>query len=159
MAGTIYLSEKESSLRHFKDLFSKIRGFRFVDNARGSFGMERCARQLVGRVRLCFHQLFIVQGTKKGRSVRKGRSFRTWEGFEDDKRPQLAATCATAARCSPLSLSLSPCARVLSAYSETSFVVKLEGPRAVTYADTLRVIREPPWFLPYLDSTCSFRGF
>lgn len=113
MAGTIYLSEKESSLRHFKDLFSKIRGFRFVDNARGSFGMERCARQLVGRVRLCFHQLFIVPGTKKGRSVRKGRSFRTWEGFEDDKRPQLAATCATAARCSPLSLSFSLRARSL----------------------------------------------
>lgn len=111
--------------------------------------LEGCAWQLVGRVRLlCFHQL--LRGRRKGRSVRKGRSFGTWEGFEDDKRPhQLAATCATAARCSPLSLSLR--------LQRDQFRGKTRGaPSCVTYADTLRVIREPPWFLPYLDSTCSF---
>lgn len=77
-------------------------------------------------------------GHKKGAIGSERKKFSNVGGLRG--RQKAPATCATAARCSPLSLSLS----VLSAYSGTSFVVKLEGPQAVTYADTLRVIREPP---------------
>lgn len=120
-------------------LFKKYEDFVSWTMRGGRLATEGCAWQLVARVRLCFHQLFIVRATKKGRSVRKGRSFRTWEGFEDDKRPLLPVP-----RLPGVLLSLSLSLSVLSAYSGTSFVVKLEGPQAVTYADTLRVIREPP---------------
>lgn len=94
--GTIYPRRRLSSFQKYED----------VGWTMGRVGapLEGCAWQLVGRL-LCFHQL--LRARRKGRSARKGRSFGTWEGFEDDKRPhQLAATCATtAARCSPLSFS------------------------------------------------------
>ena len=81
-------------------------------------------------------------GHKKGAIGSERKKFSNVGGLRG--RQKAPATCATAARCSPLSLSLSLSLSVLSAYSGTSFVVKLEGPQAVTYADTLRVIREPP---------------
>lgn len=158
MAGTIYLSEKESSLRHFKDLFSKIRGFRFVDNAR----VVSAWRDALGSWSVVFDSVFTscssCRAQKRGDRFGKEEVFERGRASRTTKGPSLPLPVPRLPGVL-LSLSLSLCARVLSAYSETSFVVKLEGPRAVTYADTLRVIREPPWFLPYLDSTCSFRGF
>lgn len=91
-----------------------------------------------------------VAGQKKGAIGSERKKFWNVGGLRGRQKAP-PACCYLCHGCQVLSSLL------LSAYSGTSFVVKLDsGPRAVTYADTLRVIREPPWFLPYLDSTCSF---